>query len=85
MVFDAPDSVVDRDVTRRVRRGRVITDVTTNVRTDSNIDEADWGLDDIEPMATLKWQFGSHNLMVYTTANVPTGYYDPTAGLQARS
>jgi len=36
-------------------------------------------------VATLKWQFGSHNLMVYTTANVPTGYYDPTAGLQARS
>jgi len=72
------DSVVDRDVTRRVRRGKSIIDVTRDVQTDSNVNESGWGLDDISPMATLKWQFGSHNLMVYTTANVPTGYYDPT-------
>ena len=72
------DSVIDRDVTRRVRRGKSIIDVTRDVQTDSNVNESGWGLDDISPMATLKWQFGSHNLMVYTTANVPTGYYDPT-------
>jgi len=63
------DNKADSVLSRRVKR----TDITT----ETNVDEVGWGLDDLAPMATLKWQFGSHNLMVYTTANVPTGYYNP--------
>ena len=63
------DNKADSVLSRQNRR--------TTITTETNVDELGWGLDDIAPMATLKWQFGSHNLMVYTTANVPTGYYDP--------
>lgn len=34
------------------------------------------GFGDIFPTATLKWNFGVHNLMAYVTANVPLGSYD---------
>ena len=63
------DNKADSVLSRRNRR--------TEITTETNVDEVGWGLDDIAPMATLKWQFGSHNLMVYTTANVPTGYLNP--------
>ena len=36
------------------------------------------GLSDLYPMASLKWQQGDHNVMVYSLASVPTGIYDPT-------
>lgn len=34
------------------------------------------GISDLYPMASLKWQRGSHNGMVYAMASVPTGAYD---------
>ena len=34
------------------------------------------GVGDLYPLATLKWQFGNHNLMTYATALVPVGAYD---------
>ena len=35
------------------------------------------GLSDLYRMASLKWQRGDHNFMVYSLASVPTGIYDP--------
>ena len=35
------------------------------------------GISDLYPMASLKWQIGSHNFMAYTTASAPVGAYDP--------
>lgn len=35
------------------------------------------GISDLYPMASLKWQNGNHNFMVYSMASVPTGPYDP--------
>ena len=63
------DNKADSVLTRRVRR--------TEVTTETNIDEAGWGVADINPLSTLKWELGVHNLMVYATGNVPVGYYDP--------
>ncbi len=41
------------------------------------------GMGDIYPLATLKWNVGSHNFMAYTMASIPAGVYDPNrfAGL----
>lgn len=36
------------------------------------------GVGDLNPLAMLKWQAGSHNFMTYAYANVPVGTYDPT-------
>jgi hypothetical protein len=35
------------------------------------------GISDIYPMASLKWQAGSNNAMVYVMGSVPAGAYDP--------
>lgn len=35
------------------------------------------GISDLYPIASLKWQVGSHNAMVYTMASAPVGTYDP--------
>lgn len=35
------------------------------------------GISDLYPMASLKWQAGVHNAMVYVMGSVPTGSYDP--------
>lgn len=35
------------------------------------------GISDLYPMASLKWQVGSHNAMAYAMGSVPTGRYDP--------
>ena len=35
------------------------------------------GISDLYPMASLKWQQGDHNAMVYAMGSVPTGPYDP--------
>lgn len=44
---------------------------------DTALDESAWGVSDLTPLASLKWQFGPHNVMAYVTGNIPTGYYDP--------
>jgi hypothetical protein len=33
---------------------------------------------DLYPMATLKWNFGVHNVMTYLTGDIPVGAYDPS-------
>jgi hypothetical protein len=35
------------------------------------------GISDLYPIASLKWQRGEHNVMVYGMGSVPTGAYDP--------
>lgn len=45
--------------------------------TDTALTELAWGVSDSSPQASLKWQFGAHNVMAYVTGNVPTGYYNP--------
>ena len=35
------------------------------------------GISDLYPIASLKWQVGSHNFMAYTMASAPVGIYDP--------
>jgi hypothetical protein len=35
-----------------------------------------WG--DLYPMASLRWNHGVHNLMVYGTGDIPVGTYDPS-------
>ena len=41
------------------------------------------GISDLYPMASLKWQQGNNNAMVYVMGSAPTGAYDPNrlAGL----
>lgn len=36
------------------------------------------GFGDLYPTASLRWNFGVHNLMVYTAAGLPVGAYSPT-------
>jgi hypothetical protein len=36
------------------------------------------GVADLYPMATLKWNKGVHNYMVYLTGDIPVGSYSPT-------
>ena len=36
------------------------------------------GFGDLYPMATLRWNAGVHNFMVYATGDIPSGTYDPT-------
>jgi hypothetical protein len=35
------------------------------------------GIGDLYPIATLKWKRDVHNLMLYATAGIPVGAYDP--------
>jgi hypothetical protein len=35
------------------------------------------GISDLYPMASLKWQIGSHNIMTYIMGSAPVGAYDP--------
>jgi hypothetical protein len=37
------------------------------------------GISDIYPMASLKWQKGSHNVMAYVMGSAPVGTYDPNS------
>ena len=37
-----------------------------------------FGLGDLSPTASLKWNRDVHNFMVYATAGIPVGAYDPT-------
>jgi hypothetical protein len=37
------------------------------------------GVGDLEPQASLRWNFGVHNFMTYLTGDVPVGRYSPTA------
>ena len=37
-----------------------------------------FGFGDLYPTASLKWNRGVHNFMIYTTAGMPVGAYNPT-------
>ncbi len=49
----------------------------TATRTGS-IGDARWGFADLYPMATLRWNAGVNNFMIYMTGDIPTGTYDPS-------
>ena len=62
--------------------GRVDTHVTgalgpIGFATERSISDARDAFGDIFPQATLKWNAGVHNYMVYAMANIPVGAYDP--------
>ncbi len=46
-------------------------------RSDS-ISDSVTGFGDLLPMASLRWNAGVHNVMVYMTGDVPVGAYDPS-------
>jgi hypothetical protein len=37
-----------------------------------------WGFGDLIPIATLRWNAGVNNYMIYVTGDVPVGAYDPS-------
>ena len=41
-----------------------------------SISDAVWGFGDVIPIATLRWNAGTHNYMTYIMGNVPVGAYD---------
>jgi hypothetical protein len=43
-----------------------------------NFDSTLWGFGDLEPMATVKWNKGNDNWMVYITGDIPVGAYSST-------
>jgi hypothetical protein len=51
----------------------------TSITATSSASEDASGVSDVTPLASLKWQFGSHNVMTYVTGNIPTGYFDPNS------
>jgi hypothetical protein len=42
------------------------------------IDSSVTGFGDIYPQASLRWNSGVHNFMIYGTGDIPAGAYDPT-------
>jgi len=46
-------------------------------RSDS-ISDSVTGFGDLLPMASLRWNAGVHNVMVYATGDIPVGAYDPS-------
>jgi hypothetical protein len=54
----------------------VLTTPNANVFSARNSDSAA-GISDLYPMASLKWQIGSHNIMTYIMGSAPIGTYDP--------
>src|SRR5215468_10254808 len=42
------------------------------------IDDGRWGLSDLYPQATVKWNAGVHNYMIYGFGDIPIGTYDPS-------
>jgi hypothetical protein len=42
------------------------------------IDSSVTGFGDLFPQASLRWNAGVHNFMIYGTGNIPVGAYDPT-------
>ena len=49
----------------------------TTTRTGS-ISDSRFGFADLYPMATLRWNQGVHNFMIYGTGDIPVGTYDPS-------
>ncbi|MGB9367822.1 MAG: transporter [Xanthobacteraceae bacterium] len=49
----------------------------TATRTGS-ISDSRFGWGDLYPMASLRWNHGIHNFMVYGTGDIPVGTYDPS-------
>jgi len=54
----------------------VLTGPRGNSLSASNSDSVA-GISDLYPMASLKWQQGSHNAMAYVMGSAPVGTYDP--------
>lgn len=44
----------------------------------AGVTDAVSGFGDLIPQASLRWNFGVHNVMTYMTGNIPVGAYDPT-------
>jgi hypothetical protein len=43
-----------------------------------SIDDNRWGVADLYPQATIRWNAGVHNYMVYMMGDIPVGTYDPS-------
>jgi hypothetical protein len=56
----------------------VITGPEGRTRTTAGSDNFT-GISDLDPMISLKWRHGPHNVMAYTMGSVPTGAYDPNS------
>jgi hypothetical protein len=41
--------------------------------------DAVWGLGDLYPMLSLRWNFDNHSVMTYVTGDIPTGSYSATS------
>jgi hypothetical protein len=44
-----------------------------------SISDSRWGFADVYPQASLRWNTGVNNFMVYMMGDVPVGTYDPLA------
>jgi hypothetical protein len=49
----------------------------TTMRTGS-ISDSRFGFSDLYPLASLRWNQGVHNFMIYGTGDIPVGTYDPS-------
>lgn len=49
----------------------------TTTRTGS-ISDSRFGFSDLIPLASLRWNQGVHNFMIYGTGDIPVGTYDPS-------
>jgi len=54
----------------------VVGGVTTTRQ--GSIGDSRWGVADLYPLASLRWNQGVNNFMVYLTGDVPVGTYDST-------
>ncbi len=70
-------SVLDRSSTALAGTLTTTLGPVTLVRSDS-ISDSVTGFGDLSPLATLYWNKGVHNFMVYGTGNVPVGAYQST-------
>ncbi|RJG11068.1 phenol degradation protein [Pseudomonas cavernicola] len=68
MVAAVGRSEVEVDATLTGPRGRTIS---------TGVSDSLKGASDLYPLATLKWNQGVHNFMVYGMGNLPVGAYDP--------
>ena len=56
---------------------RVQADLSVSSRgTELHRSDTDWGFTDLNPTASLAWNRGVHNGMVYFTGNIPVGSYN---------
>ena len=56
---------------------RVQADLSvSSLETELDRSDTDWGFTDLSPTASLAWNRGVHNGMVYITGNIPVGSYN---------